>query len=34
MVKKMKISLFVSTEYTNMTDTQTDRQTDGRTETA
>ena len=31
MMKKMKIPLFVSTEYTNVTDTQTDGQTDGRT---
>jgi len=25
--KKLKICLFISTEYTNVTDTQTDRQT-------
>ena len=29
--KILKICLFVSTEYTNVTDRQTDRQTDGRT---
>ena len=31
--KLTKIYLFVSAEYTNVTDTRTDRQTDTRTET-
>jgi len=31
-VKKLKIRLFVSTEYTNVTDGQTDRRTDGQTD--